>query len=84
MSDHEYQNRDFLVLDVANQSIITDPVAPEAALLSAQRFSALARIMGGRHTLPQKRDNGFLSLSIQLLDLLFGSAADLDCPALIG
>lgn len=83
MSDYEDQNHDLLVLDVADQAIIAHAVAPETVLLSPQWFSPLPRVVCRFHAFPQELDDGFLSFSIQLLDLLFGGAADLDCPALI-
>ncbi len=82
MSYAEYEHRDSLVLNVANQPVVTDPVAPQATSIPMQGLPELARTLRRLQSLAQKLDNRFLGYAVKLLDLFFGCAGDFNLPAL--
>jgi hypothetical protein len=54
MADFENQNRDFLLLHIANEAIVADAISPWSALLAQQSFSPLPGIIAAREASPQE------------------------------
>jgi len=54
MPNPDYQNRNPLVLDVADQPIIAYPIPPQPASIAVERLAQLSRVVSSLHPFPQK------------------------------
>ena len=59
------ENRDFFVLDIADQPIMSDAVSPEPTLVALQRLAQLSWILGGLPAFAQEMKNCGLSASVK-------------------
>jgi hypothetical protein len=82
MTEFEDENGDASILDVADETIVTDPITPQAALFALQDPSPSARFVRGRQSFPQESQNRFLRLMVELYDPPTGSARDFNPPGL--
>ena len=64
MPDGEHQNCDRLMLDVANDAVITYAVTPESPLFPVERLPPLSRIFRGLNPLAKKTDDRLLSNTV--------------------
>ena len=62
MAHLQHHHRDPLVLDIADQAIVADPVAPEPAFFALEGPSPLPGVLRLRESLSQKTDDCLLSL----------------------
>ncbi len=51
MPEFEDENSNALIQNVADDPIITDTISPQPAFLAVERFSPLARVVCGFHSL---------------------------------
>ena len=54
MSHCQNEHDHFLIPDIADQSIVSHTIAPQALLLTVQRLAPLAGILGWQQTFAQK------------------------------
>ena len=54
LADVEHQNRDFLVLNIANEAIVADAISPYSAFLAPKSFSPLPKIIAARPAFTQQ------------------------------
>jgi hypothetical protein len=47
MRDFEDQHRDLLVLDIADQTVIANPISPKSPFVAVERFAPLPGILCG-------------------------------------
>src|SRR5579864_9513731 len=71
-----------LVLNVADQTIVADTIAPQAALFPTQSFAPKARVVCTSQEIVQKLQDGFLSRAVDFGNLFFGCASNFDSPGL--
>src|SRR5258708_33973293 len=75
VSKFKHKDGDPLVLDIANQSVIADTVAPQAPLFALQGFAPLPRVGSRFKPLSQKVKDRFLSGAVGVCDLFLGGCA---------
>ncbi len=62
----DHQNENLFILDLADQSIGTDPILPATCQLPSQRDAISARIIFGADPFPQVVHDFCLDLTIEL------------------
>jgi hypothetical protein len=80
MSDLQYEYGDLLVLNVTNQTVVTNTVSPQLTLIAMKRLAQLPWIIERFYPLSEEANDCFLDHTIQLLDLFFSSSRDLNAP----
>ncbi len=74
MANLKNQNNKPFSLQIANDAIVSDSIAPKAAKRPCQRFAQLPRIIDRSQTFSQKRSNSLCILSIKFCQLLCGGS----------
>jgi len=64
LTNPEHQYRNPLVLDIADQPIITHAISPQPALVAVQRFPPLAGVLRRLYPLPQESDDRLLGRAV--------------------
>src|SRR5271155_581354 len=77
----EQQDGDLFVLDVADKTVVSNAVTPQATLLPLQSSSPLSRIVSKGQALTKKVQYGFLCCMVELRNLPCSSAGDLNPPS---
>ena len=57
MADFQNKHSNFIVLNIADQAIVTHPVAPQAALFAMERLAPTAGIFGRDQPLTEESLN---------------------------
>ena len=81
MTYREHKDGNPVILDIANEAVITHAIAPQPALIAAERLAPLPRTLRRLKSVPKKMSDGLLSDPVQLLDLLFGGPSNFNRPA---
>ena len=66
VTHHEDQNEDFFVLDLADNTVVTDAVLPAAGQFFSQRGPKTARVFVGLDPFTQVRYDFSLNLMVKL------------------
>jgi len=56
----EHEDRNSVILDIANEAVITHAIAPQSALIAVERLAPLPRILGRLKPVPKKMCDGLL------------------------
>jgi NaMN:DMB phosphoribosyltransferase len=81
MAQLHNQNRAAVIFNAANDSVVTDPVTPEAALVADQCLATDARVCKGGYLIFQVIENFSLPLPIQLPKLTFCRLVEFNDPS---
>jgi len=81
MTDRKHEDCNFLVLNVADQAIIADAIAPQAPFFIVKSLAPLAGIFGRCQTLTQKAENDPLSFAVKFCNLLFSGPGNFNPPS---
>lgn len=68
----DYQYHQFIILDLAQQSIIADAIPPEVGQIALQGFATGARVVCGLDALLQKGNDALLYRLVQFLQVPLG------------
>lgn len=80
MRDQEHKHYFRIVLNVANDAMVADAVAPKLLLRASQRFAQATRIFRAGDAIAKIGDDAPLNRTIELRELPLGVAIDANFP----
>lgn len=81
MTNCQNQDNHVFVLDVTQHPIVSNPVSPEAGVITLQRFSKMPGIFASLYPVVEPVEKTCLNRPIQFSQLPFGNIADFNCPS---
>ncbi len=81
MTNCQNQDNHVFVLDVAQYPIVSNPVSPEAGVVTLQRFSKMPGVFASLNPIVEPVENTFLNRPVQFSQLPFGNVADFNGPS---
>jgi len=80
MANCQNQDNHVFVLYVAQYPVVSNPISPEADVITLQRFSKMSGIFASFYPVVEPVENTLLNRPIQFSQLPFGNIADFNCP----
>ena len=84
MTDLQPQDDEAVILEAADEPIVSDPVTPQAGEVPAQRLSKLSGVFRPGNSLPQIAEDLLLCLGCQLAQFSAGTVIEFNRPNLRG
>lgn len=74
------KDNNFLIYDVADYPVVSDPVSPESGMIAFEGFSEVTGVFTSFQAVIKPANDALLDGAVQFLDLPLGNVADFNRP----